>query len=171
MIVRLCLALFLASMLTPSAIAGAEPIDPAAYLPNDDDLPSGFSRIPDSDKTDSVDGATIKFRAYSRGDGIINAGVYSAVSEEVATSLYREIRDNYASIGSDWDDVAELGDDALSTSAFKFSGSIQQIAVFRAGTVTGMIQLDDRELLMKPDDAVRLARLMLRNGSAAPVAH
>jgi len=117
-----------------------------------------------------VDGATIKSRAYSREDGIINASVYSAVSDEVANSFYREIRDNYVSIGSVWDDVSGLGDEALSTSEFELFGSIQQVAILRSGTVTGVIQYNLRELLIKPDDTVRLAHLMLRNGSAAPVA-
>jgi hypothetical protein len=142
-------------------------LDPASFLLTEQDVPDGFSRVVDGDKSDRLDGASIKFRTFVRGDGIINCGVYAAPTTEIAETLYGQIRDDFASVGAAWEPVPDLGDEALSTSVFPVGGSIQRVTVFRAGSVASVVHYTDNEMLFQVENVVQLARRMDENGRRA----
>ena len=141
--------------------------DPSAFLPADQDIPVGFNRVPDGEKTDRLEDTVIKFRTFARDEAILSCGAYATPSEEVARTFYEQTRDNYASIGAAWNDVPDLGDEALSADVFPAAGTIQRIAVFRAGPVTAMVQYTGSPGLIQLEEVVQLLRRMNQTGGTA----
>ncbi|HEX3244942.1 MAG TPA: hypothetical protein VHX16_06015 [Chloroflexota bacterium] len=141
--------------------------DPATFLPAEQDLPPGFNRVPDGERTDRLDDTVIKFRTFARDEAILSCGAYATPSDEVARMFYEQTRDNYASVGAAWNDVPDLGDEALSADVFPVAGAIQRIAVFRAGPITAMVQYTGPPGPVPLEEVVQLLRRMNQNGRPA----
>jgi hypothetical protein len=138
--------------------------DPDAYLLRAEDVPDGFVRVPDGERTDRMDSTVVKFRTFARDEGILSSGAYVTGSEADAAALLDQTRENYSSVGGMWEPIVLVGDEALRTEVFPSAESIQRIGAFRAGAVTGLIQYTGPRELVQPDDVTRLLGQMVENG-------